>query len=1387
MSNTYHNLAAGAFIQDWTNTGLITTSDDWSSVPSIIGYRGDNLTGTAGNPQTFLADGREVPDVNHDQTNPNTFTTGGVAEFQIADPVVAFQGSGTADAPFLLIHLDTTGVNNVRVSYNLRDIDGSADNATQQVALQYRIGESGDFTNIPAGYVADASTGPSQATLVTPVNITLPPAAANQPQVQLRIITTDATGSDEWIGVDDINIAGTPINGGNTPIVSITATDAAASEAGAAPGTFRISRTGETNAALTVEYAIATGAGQATNGTDYTPTLTGTTTIGAGQAFVDITITPVEDSDNEGSETVTLTLTDTADYNLSASNATVTIADNDTPITRIRTIQGVAQTSPLVGQQVSNVVGIVTAVRSNGFYFQDPTSDGDDRTSEGIFVFTSSAPSVSVGNSVSVNGTVSEFIPGGTSTSNLSTTQIISPSITQITSLGAITPTVIGAEGRVPPNQVIDDDNLSEFDPAEDGIDFYESLEGMLVQVNNAVAVGPTNDFGEIPVLADNGANATGRTERGGIRVQPSDFNPERIIIDDAIIDGEPQVNVGDQFDGSITGVIDYNFGNFKLLNTTLLPSVTPGGLMPETTELIGDANHLTLATFNVENLDPSDGDAKFNRLASNIVNDLKSPDIINLEEIQDNNGPTNDSVVDASDTYNKLIAAIMAAGGPAYEFRQINPVDDRDGGEPGGNIRVGFLFNSTNPERLDFVERPGGGSTIATTVSNGANGPELSASPGRIDPTDSAFSNSRKPLVGEFLFNGNKVFVVGNHFNSKGGDDPLFGRFQPPEQVTLTQRRQQAQEVRDFVNEILAIDPSANVVVAGDLNDFEFSTPLQILEDGGLTNLAEAQIPASDRYTFNFEGNSQVLDHILVSNNILTNAAPEIDIVHLNSEFADQVSDHDPLVARFAFATPPNLSISDVAIAEGDTDTTNAVFTVTRSGNITGSTTVEFATADGTASAGSSDYNSNSGTLIFDPGDRTKTITVAVNGDTTDEANETFFVNLSNDTSGIITQGEGTINNDDITTTQTGTDDADTFVATRDTDVINAAGANDKVIANLSQLQQLDTIDGGADDGGADKDTFVLSGATASNSVAINVDNTDDQLQGIVGFKALRNFEVFDFTNFAGSTNFIGSNILGDDFQGGAGNDTVTGNNGSDNLNGGGGDDMITGDAGNDILNGGTGIDTLTGGSGNDTYFVDSTSDQVIEAANSGTDTVRAFATYTLSNNVSNNVDNLTLIGNSAINGTGNTLNNTIVGNGANNILKGGDGVDVLSGNAGNDQLVGGMGADILTGGTGKDRFVFNSKSEGKDRITDFRVVDDTFDVSRAGFSNDLVAGRAIAVDQFRTGSSAGDREDRFIYNRNTGTLSFDQDGTGSAAQVQLAQLSTGLMLTRNDIFVTA
>jgi predicted extracellular nuclease len=573
---------------------------------------------------------------------------------------------------------------------------------------------------------------------------------------------------------------------------------------------------------------------------------------------------------------------------------------------RIHDIQGAAHLSPLSGQVVANVPGIVTAKVSNGFYLQDPLPDANDATSEGIFVFTSTAPTVNVGDSVLVGGTVAEFRSGGSGSTNLTGTEITAPTVSvQSTGNPLPAPIVLGTGGRIPPATIIEDDAAGSvetggiFDPATDGIDFYESLEAMRVQVNNAVVVGPRGSIGEIPVLADDGANASVRTTRGGIVVRATDFNPERIILDDLIL-ATPVVNVGDHFSTSVVGVMDYSFGNFKLLITQPLTAVA-GGLAREVTSF-PLSFQIAVATFNVENLDPGDPPSKFAALASLIVNNLRSPDIIALEEIQDNNGPTDNGVVDATTTYNTLIAAIQAAAGPTYTFRQINPVNDQDGGEPGGNIRVGFLFRTDRG--LAFTDRAGGCSTCATTVANGPSGVELSFSPGRVDPTNTAFTASRKPLAGEFTFSGQKLFVIANHFNSKGGDDPLFGRFQPPILSSEVQRTQQAQVVNNFVDSILALNGNAKIVVLGDLNDFSFSTPLNTLKGGVLHALIET-LPQSERYTYVFEGNSQDLDHILLSDGLFSGVW-DYDVVHVNSEFADQISDHDPQIVRLAPAVIP-------------------------------------------------------------------------------------------------------------------------------------------------------------------------------------------------------------------------------------------------------------------------------------------------------------------------------------------------------------------------------------------------------------------------------------------------------------------------------------------------
>jgi predicted extracellular nuclease len=588
---------------------------------------------------------------------------------------------------------------------------------------------------------------------------------------------------------------------------------------------------------------------------------------------------------------------------------------------RISDIQGTGHTSPFVGKVVTDVPGIVTAVDTNGFYLQDPNPDTNIATSEAIFVFTSSAPTVKVGDSITVTGTVSEFTPGGVSTGNLSTTQIGgNPTITILSSNNPLpAATIIGAAGRIPPTQVIDNDGLTSFDPTTDGIDFFESLEGMRVTAKNLVAVSPTNSFGEIYTVVDNGVGATGLSQRGTINISPNDFNPERIQIDadNGVFDFVfPNVNVGAKL-GDVTGVVGYNFGNFEIIPTeAFVSNIQPSTLQPEVTTLNKGGDTLVIATYNILNLDPNDADGntdiangQFTAIAQQIVNHLKTPDIIGLQEIQDNSGSTNNGIVSASVTLQTLIDAIVTAGGPTYKFIDNTFItNNTNGGEPGANIRNAYLYNDS---RVSLVA----GSVKTVPASS-----------------FTAFTDSRLPLIADFTFNGEQVTVINNHFSSKGGSRPLFGVNQPSvggesggngqENNTingsLDQRRAQAEAVKGFVNSIVATKLTSNVVVVGDLNEFEFISPLNILAGGNLTNLSNT-LPENERYTYIFDGNSQSLDHILVSNNL--SSSTQVDIVHINSEFVDnaqRASDHDPILAALKI-TPSTAQLPNVGTPGND------------------------------------------------------------------------------------------------------------------------------------------------------------------------------------------------------------------------------------------------------------------------------------------------------------------------------------------------------------------------------------------------------------------------------------------------------------------------------------
>nr|WP_254660931.1 5'-nucleotidase C-terminal domain-containing protein [Bacillus sp. FJAT-27225] len=568
---------------------------------------------------------------------------------------------------------------------------------------------------------------------------------------------------------------------------------------------------------------------------------------------------------------------------------------------KIHEIQGNSHTSPFKDQNVTGVRGIVTHVQdASNFYMQSVTPDSDSNTSEGILVY-KPTHNVKVGDLVAVNGLVKEWVLDGYAEklqTDLAMTEINAQN-------GAIwvignnqplpQPVVIGKD-VIPPTEVVDNDRFGTFDPQEDGIDFYESLESMRVSIENPTATAPQK-YGEIPVIAGK-VEGKPYTIAGGTIITEENSNPERMHI---LMGDRNFVNkTGDRLNGTVTGVVSYGFTNYKILtNKSDLPPLVEGTAARESTTITKEEDKLTVATYNMENYHAGET-AKTQKLAETFVNNLKTPDIIGLVEVQDNNGEKNDGTVDASKNYEALINAIAALGGPTYKWTDIAPENLRDGGAPGGNIRVGYLYN---PERVQLAEgAPKGTATQAVSYENGS----LTLNPGRIDPTNTAFNSSRKPLAAEFVFNGEEVIVIANHFNSKGGDEPIFGKNQPPVLGSEAQRLEIAKIVNNFVSDVQTKNPDANVVVLGDLNDFEFSAPLETLKGDDLTNLIES-VPKPERYTYNYQGNAQVLDHLLVSNRLVGSA--ELDIVHLNSDFTEahgRVSDHDPLVALIDLTPDP-------------------------------------------------------------------------------------------------------------------------------------------------------------------------------------------------------------------------------------------------------------------------------------------------------------------------------------------------------------------------------------------------------------------------------------------------------------------------------------------------
>lgn len=830
--SSYHNLAASNLTQNWSNIGLITADDDWSGVPSIAGYRGDDITtATGADPQT-LTGTSTVVDVNANRPDPNAFATGGVTEFHLADPTIALQGSGTADAPYIHIYLNATGRQGVTVAYRVRDLDTNADNAVQQVALHFRSSPSEAWTNVPGAYIADATAGPNLAGPDTNVLATLPAEANNAAQLEVRVITTNAGGSDEWVGIDDIAISSTPCVG-PCPVPP----------------------------------------------------------------------PPV--------------------------------------LTQISEIQGAGRISPKLNQ-IATTQGIVTARARNGFYLQSDLPDANPLTSEGLFVFTGSLPNstAAIGHTIKVSGLVSEFSDAGD----------VSPSLTQLRNPFSFTTVTPGTVATLPAAVMLTAADLGP-DVAFDRLERYEA---MLVAVPQTVVVAPSGARGTLPsgqffvtlprlpapfrevgieAQVQIATNEPPIANPAAPTVPRFDTNPEVLRVDtDELFAYDEQRTPGitaaaGASMAAFTAVLHFEDRRYNALpvvgsSADVLSLLSNNALKPVQPVAEPRGNQFTIASANVEFFSSSDT-ARLEKIVRAFCDVLQAPDILGVIEI------------DNLQSLTAIANGLNAFGGGCRGSQYAAFLSDPDT----SSQNTGFLVKTerTNGTRV----------TVLDTI-------RVNTVEGGLDPNVIFTQGDRRPYLLRATVSGNgqrlPLTVILNHPKSLIDSDVPAGA--NDRQKRLNHALYAASLVKRLQTEV----PGVNLAMIGDLNAFEFNDgivdvigilrgdpvadpatyvandSIDVFNTPGFSDLinltALPEFSPSERYTFNFRGNRQALDHILVNRNLYERVR-SYAIAHVNSLYPDfdpetgqrlrditsrpeGYSDHDVPVAYFALRGNGPIEVTD-------------------------------------------------------------------------------------------------------------------------------------------------------------------------------------------------------------------------------------------------------------------------------------------------------------------------------------------------------------------------------------------------------------------------------------------------------------------------------------------
>lgn len=1372
-----------------------------------------------------------------------TSSAGGGSRDEIGIDNVVVVANGGTPAPLVAVSDVSVNEDTGLMTFTVTRTNAVAGAFTLNYATADGTAVAGTDYNATSGTLSFAENQVSAT-----VNVAITPDAIPEFNDTLLLNLSNATGAT----ITDAQAVGTIVNDDGAPIsISIGDVSIVEGQSGTSIATFTVTRSGGTGA-FDVNYATANGT--ATAGSDYVAA-TGTLNFAAGVNTQTISVTINGDLQSEATESFTVNLSGSTNNALFAdASATGTIVNDDA--TLIHDIQGTSYYSPFVaGQGITafnvattvtvTVSAIVTALDGDGarqgFYLTEETADwdGDNRTSEGIFVMTrndasvgtllaTAIPGLAVGDRVTVTAQVMEYQGFATT---MPVTTLVNPVVTITGNAQPLPVLVLDASHPIPnaiftsvtPNYTDSVDDIGDsFDATNYALSFYETVEGMLVTVPDMVAADGValtsggqpyfkaystvhanpeqiNARGGYTIAGDpanappDTANPNDGTPTDGRRANDGDINPDILEIDftDFAVDAPAglaqTVSVGDRF-GDITGIINFDFTEAKLFVTSYNPaSFVNTQPTQDVTTLGADTRALTVATFNVENLDPGDvtpaqtaaQQGKFFDLARAIVNNLNSPDILSIEEIQDNNGATNDGTTDASTTWSMLVSALNIVSGKTYQWVDQAPVNGAEGGEPGGNIRVGFLYNTdrvqlgdlaanaTLEERRAFTDRVGDG--VRDAGDRILYSDDMIA--GEINAAD--WTTTRKSLLGQFTFNGNAVFVMANHLPSKGGSGELWQFNQSlesgaPANADWAQRTAIGLDLYTMMSTIQTGSPAAGIVAGGDFNDFYFYRPLTTLTGytnvdgtprvGGarFDNLTVTKLAEAERYTYNFDGRSQAIDHVVVNN--LLNGVATYDIVHLNTGFnaagtginaSPALSDHDPAVASFDYRS----------------------FGETLNGT---------AGADTILGLGGDDILDGKGgvdTLVGGVG------------------NDIYYVDDLND---VVTELAGEGSADEVRSTVAGyvlpanveiftyigTDPAPTIRGSSGNNTINGSGGNE--LFNLS--------DGGTDtvSGGAGNDGFAFGATFDSTDRVSGGTGTNDQigLQGnyiggnaltvtgamVTGVEVLAVLPGFSYALTttddlvaAGATFtlYAGQLGAGDSFAFNGAAET----NGSLVVYGGGGTDTIVTGGGNDSIYFGPGkfnplTDTVDGGTGNDMLGLDG--NYAITLTNAAVRNVEVvtllggivgdLATYdiTLANDLTPNGQTLTI--NAVAVQTALTINGGTEADGNIRILSG-IGNDVLTGGAGADYFYGNLGRDTMTGGGGDDVFRYQGVGES------------------TGVNRDLIIGFATE-DRIQLGSAVTG-VDATVTVGNVSTASFDAD--------LQAALQTGQLGANHAVVFTA